>query len=73
MSLCPTTAKEFLKTETFLKIGDRIIDSLKCVSTGTITEIYGESGSGKSNFALQLCLHSQLPTEEGGLDGGISC
>jgi DNA-repair protein XRCC3 len=35
-----------------------------------ITEISGESGSGKSQMCLQLSLNVQLPLEEGGLNGG---
>ncbi|XP_033209561.1 DNA repair protein XRCC3 isoform X4 [Belonocnema kinseyi] len=29
-----------------------------------ITQIYGEAGSGKTQFALQLCLTVQIPTKE---------
>ena len=32
-------------------------------------EIYGESGSGKTQFAIQLLLQSLLPTQYGGLEG----
>lgn len=35
-----------------------------------ITEISGESASGKTQFALQLSLTAQLPKEYGGLDNG---
>ncbi|KAL4238913.1 DNA repair protein xrcc3 [Mactra antiquata] len=35
-----------------------------------ITEISGESASGKTQFGLQLSLTAQLPTEYGGLDSG---
>lgn len=35
-----------------------------------ITEIYGESGSGKTQVCLQLCLMVQLPYHLGGLEGG---
>lgn len=41
------------------------------ISTGSITEICGESGTGKSQFAMQLAIQCQLPKEAGGLDGGI--
>ena len=34
-----------------------------------IYEIYGESGSGKTQFAIQLLLNSILPEKYGGLDG----
>ena len=35
-----------------------------------ITEITGESSSGKTQICLQLCLSVQLPHEHGGLRGG---
>jgi DNA repair protein RadA len=39
------------------------------LETQTITEFYGEYGSGKSQFCHQLCVNVQLPPEQGGLDG----
>lgn len=35
-----------------------------------LTEIVGESSSGKTQFCLQLCLAVQLPSKLGGLHGG---
>jgi len=40
------------------------------LETQTITEFYGEYGSGKSQIAHQLCVNVQLPVERGGLNGG---
>ena len=40
------------------------------LETQTITELYGEYGSGKSQVCHQLCVNVQLPPERGGLDGG---
>jgi DNA repair protein RadA len=40
------------------------------LETQTITEFYGEYGSGKSQFCHQLCVNVQLPPERGGLSGG---
>jgi DNA repair protein RadA len=40
------------------------------LETQAITEFYGEYGSGKSQFAHQLCVNVQLPLEQGGLEGG---
>jgi DNA repair protein RadA len=40
------------------------------VETQTITEIYGEFGTGKSQICQQLCVTVQLPFEQGGLEGG---
>lgn len=39
------------------------------VETQAITEVYGEYGSGKSQFTHQMCVNVQLPEEHGGLDG----
>ncbi len=40
------------------------------VETQSITEFYGEFGTGKSQICQQLCVTVQLPYEHGGLDGG---
>jgi len=40
------------------------------LETQTITEFYGEFGSGKSQICMQLCVNVQLPRERGGLEGG---
>ena len=39
------------------------------VETQAITEFYGQYGSGKTQFILQLAVNVQLPIEEGGLGG----
>lgn len=39
------------------------------VETQSITEVYGEFGSGKSQVTHQLCVNVQLPYEYGGLNG----
>ena len=36
----------------------------------TLTEISGESASGKTQLCMQLCLTVQLPKKLGGLEGG---
>lgn len=46
---------------------DKIIDG--GLETQTITEFYGEFGSGKSQICHQLCVNVQLPPERGGLNG----
>jgi len=38
------------------------------METQSITETYGEFGSGKSQFTHQLAVNVQLPTEHGGLE-----
>ncbi|KAI7906735.1 P-loop containing nucleoside triphosphate hydrolase protein [Cokeromyces recurvatus] len=54
-----------------LTTGDVMIDKVLNggVSPGEITEIVGESSSGKTQLALQLCITAQKPISEGGLDG----
>jgi DNA repair protein RadA len=40
------------------------------LETQSITEVYGEFGSGKSQVTHQMCVNVQLPEEHGGLNGG---
>lgn len=49
------------------KVVDRLLDG--GLETQTITEFYGEYGSGKSQICHQLCVNVQLPPERGGLGG----
>jgi len=46
---------------------DEVLDG--GLETQTITEFYGEYGSGKSQLCHQLCVNVQLPPEKGGLSG----
>ncbi len=46
---------------------DRLLDG--GIETQSITEFYGEFGTGKSQICQQLCVTAQLPEEQGGLDG----
>lgn len=41
------------------------------VETQSITEVYGEFGSGKSQITHQLSVNVQLPPEQGGLHGSV--
>lgn len=54
-----------------LTTGSKALDSLVDggLETQTITEFYGEYGSGKSQICHQLCVDVQLPPERGGLNG----
>ncbi|EEB05733.1 RecA family ATPase Rhp57 [Schizosaccharomyces japonicus yFS275] len=54
----------------FFTTGDTEIDKALHggIALDHITEISGESGSGKSQFCIQLCLTVQLPKSVGGLD-----
>ena len=42
------------------------------VETQSITEFYGQYGSGKTQFILQLAVNATLPLEQGGLDGEVA-
>lgn len=55
-----------------LTTGSRELDELLGggLETQTITELYGEYGSGKSQVCHQLCVNVQLPPDRGGLGGG---
>ncbi|MEM1515279.1 MAG: DNA repair and recombination protein RadA [Candidatus Bathyarchaeia archaeon] len=55
-----------------LTTGSKKLDELLGggLETQTITEFYGEYGTGKSQIAHQACVNVQLPPERGGLDGG---
>jgi len=59
------------KTINRLTTGSPTIDSLLGggIESQTITEFYGEYGSGKSQVCHQLCVNVQLPLEQNGLNG----
>jgi DNA repair protein RadA len=63
----------YKKRQTVLRLttGSKALDKLVDggLETQTITEFYGEYGSGKSQFCHQLCVNVQLPPERGGLNG----
>ena len=46
---------------------DRLLEG--GVETQSLTEFYGEFGSGKSQICHQLCVTVQLPVSQGGLNG----
>lgn len=55
-----------------LSTGSQNLDDLLGggVETGSVTEVYGEYRTGKTQIAHQLCVNVQLAYEEGGLEGG---
>ena len=61
--------KTVLRLTSGSKALDKIVDG--GLETQTITEFYGEYGSGKSQMCHQLCINVQLPPEKGGLNGGV--
>ncbi len=74
MALSFIRADELLKMrQTVLRLttGSKTMDELMGggLETQTITEFYGEYGSGKSQLCHQLCVNVQLPPERGGLGG----
>ncbi len=48
---------------------DQLLDG--GLETQALTEVYGEFGSGKTQFCHTLCVTVQKPKEEGGLGGGV--
>jgi len=54
-----------------LTTGSSMLDKLLKggIESQSITEFYGEYGSGKSQICHQLCVNVQLPPEQGGLGG----
>ncbi|MBS3061280.1 MAG: DNA repair and recombination protein RadA [Candidatus Diapherotrites archaeon] len=70
-----TADKILARRETLERIstGSKELDSLigGGVETQSITEVYGQYASGKTQWAFQLCVMTQLPTEQGGLSGNI--
>lgn len=59
------TAKELLIKEDYLTTGcPKIDETLRGgISKRGVTQIYGEAGTGKTQFALQLCLTGQISPE----------
>jgi DNA repair protein RAD51 len=61
----------------YLTTGSRELDALLSgnkqggggVETGSITEVYGEFRTGKTQFCHTLCVTCQLPLEQGGCEG----
>ncbi len=62
---------ELKKTVGRITTGSKSLDRLLGggVETQSITEFFGEYGSGKSQLCHQLAVNVQLPPEKGGLDG----
>ncbi|MBN3319651.1 XRCC3 protein, partial [Atractosteus spatula] len=69
----PVTALQLLREPSHrLSLGCPVLDSLLRggVPLTGITEIAGESGAGKTQLCMQLCLSVQYPREHGGLGSG---
>ena len=52
----------------FIKTGSDAVDQLLKggLETGSITELYGEFRTGKTQLCHQLCVTCQLPIKDGG-------
>ncbi len=70
-----TADKILARRQTLERIstGSKELDSLigGGVETQSITEVYGQYASGKTQWAFQLCVMTQLPLAQGGLNGNI--
>ena len=60
--------QNILRITTGIKAMDALLGG--GIETQTITEFYGEYGSGKSQICHELCVNVQLPPKRGGLGGG---
>lgn len=66
-----TKAKEQRENLEYISTGTEALDKLfgNGVETQASTEVYGEFGSGKTQFCHTMAVRVQLPKEKGGLDG----
>ncbi|BGP25584.1 meiotic recombination protein DMC1 [Rhodotorula toruloides] len=79
-TLCPQTfltgAECALRREkvVFVSTGSASLDALLGggVQTGSITEVYGEFRTGKTQLSHTLCVTSQLPLDMGGGEGKVA-
>lgn len=75
MNLGFVSGDEFAKKREnvqFITTGSQSLNELlggKGVETGAITEAYGAFGSGKTQIALTLAVNTQLPKDQGGVEG----
>jgi DNA repair protein RadA len=56
-----------------ISTGSKEVDSLigAGIETQSITEVYGQMASGKSQWCFQASVMTQLPVEKGGLNGNV--
>lgn len=79
LSVCVCAALQLLRGECRrlesglrLSVGCPVLDELLRggLPVGGVTELSGESGAGKTQLALQLCLSVLYPPQYGGLNSG---
>lgn len=70
----PRTCAELRREQHRLTLGCTVLDEAigGGFITGTVCEVFGEAGTGKTHLVFQLCLTVQLPLSQHGLDGGES-
>lgn len=68
----PALLSRGLQSSLRLSVGCPILDELLRggLPAEGVTELSGESGAGKTQLALQVCLSVQYPTQYGGLNAG---
>jgi len=73
MFITATELYEKQKDIEYLTTGSKSLDTLigGGLETHSITEISGAFGSGKTQFAHQLCVNVQMSKDEGGLEGSV--
>ena len=62
-----------LKCRMRISTGSKDLDSVLCggIETGTITEIFGEGRTGKTQICSMLAVCAQLQREHGGAEGKV--
>ena len=82
MELLPKTTLKFVTADTLyqkrkrlckITTGSAKLDDLLGggIETGSITEIYGEYSTGKTQICHQLCITTQFPIKSGGAEGCV--
>ena len=66
-----TNRLEDLKDQIFLATGSSALDNLLAggIETGSLTEIFGEFRTGKTQLCHTLCVTAQRPLDQGGAEG----
>jgi DNA repair protein RAD51 len=66
-----TNRLEDLKEQIFLATGSSALDNLLGggIETGSLTEIFGEFRTGKTQLCHTLCVTVQRPLDQGGAEG----
>lgn len=66
-----TNRLEDLKEQIFLATGSSALDNLLGggIETGSLTEVFGEFRTGKTQICHTLCVTVQRPLDQGGAEG----